>query len=196
MTTGWGALPQFYRNRAKEALARHANMNCASSWRCRARIGRHCLGRQRVPRCFGGRKTELHLLGRIQRPSHHRTLRDKHDVKVEFDFITDSAGAFAKLAAGAWRSFDVISSDVPWIQRMGQAGIVKYLPDRGNGRPQCRTFRSVQATFHPLLHEGQTCGIPTRRGISGSLTYDSRPDSPYGPCFRSSRSRMRKIRVE
>ena len=49
---------------------------------------------------------------------------DKHDVKVEFDFITDSAGAFAKLAAGVWRSFDVISPiGRPAVFRQDGAGL-------------------------------------------------------------------------
>lgn len=112
-----------------------------------------------------------------------------HDVKVEFDFISDSAGAFAKLAAGAWRDFDVISSDVPWIQRMGQAGIVEYLPIDDMGDLNAELFEQFRQPFAPLLHEGQTCGIPTRWGWVGpniNLEYSTLDEwRTLDPCFDS-----------
>jgi spermidine/putrescine transport system substrate-binding protein len=113
----------------------------------------------------------------------------KNNVKVEFDFITDSAGAFAKLAAGAWRSFDVISSDVPWIQRMGQAGIVEYLPIEDMGDLNSELFDQFKQPFSPLLHEGNTCGIPTRWGWVGpniNLDYSTEEEwRTLAPCFDS-----------
>src|SRR3546814_6181184 len=46
-----------------------------------------------------------------------------NDTDVVFDLIVDSPGGFAKLQAGASREIDVVSSDLPWITRMGPAGL-------------------------------------------------------------------------
>jgi spermidine/putrescine transport system substrate-binding protein len=44
-----------------------------------------------------------------------------NDTEISFDLIVDSPGGFAKLQAGASREVDVVSSDMPWITRIGPA---------------------------------------------------------------------------
>ena len=57
-----------------------------------------------------------------------------------FDLIVDSPGGFAKLQAGASREVDIVSSDMPWITRMGPAGLALELnPD---------DYKDVYETFY------------------------------------------------
>ena len=114
-------------------------------------------------------------------------LTASHDIELNFDFITDSAGAFAKLAAGAWRDFDVISSDVPWIQRMGEAGLCEFLDPADFGDLNDELFPEFSQPFEPLIYDGKTTGIPTRWGWVGANinTDHSDPDdwTSYDACF-------------
>ena len=63
------------------------------------------------------------------KPSIIQPFEAAEDVTLSIDLITDSPGGFAKLAAGAWRDFDVVSTDSPWVQRMGPAGIGEFIED-------------------------------------------------------------------
>ena len=110
-----------------------------------------------------------------------------HDVDINVDLITDSAGGFAKLAAGGYRHFDVVTSDSPWIARMGPAGICEYLDDEGFADTYAQFYEEFQAPFAPLQHDGRSTGLPTRWGWVGptvNTEYDSLETwSSYDPCF-------------
>src|SRR5690606_13724262 len=47
----------------------------------------------------------------------------ENETDIVFDLIVDSPGGFAKLQAGASREIDVVSTDLPWVTRMGPAGL-------------------------------------------------------------------------
>ena len=110
-----------------------------------------------------------------------------NDVNINFDLIVDSPGGFAKLQAGASREVDIVSSDMPWITRMGPAGLALELnPDE---------YKDVYATFYdqfkppfaPLINEGKTFGIATRWGWVGPCinTDVTKPEvwKTYDPVF-------------
>jgi len=112
---------------------------------------------------------------------------DKYDVDISVDLITDSAGGFAKLSAGGYRNFDVVSSDSPWIQRMGPAGICNYLDDNEFADAYASFYPQFQAPFGPLQHDGKATGLPTRWGWVGPTVNTKFDDletwSSYDPCF-------------
>ena len=111
------------------------------------------------------------------------------DVKISIDLITDSAGGFAKLAAGASKDFDLVSSDSPWIQRMGPAGFCRFLDDKDFADQYADFYPQFRAPFKPLQHEGKATGLPTRWGWVGP-TVNTKFDkletwSSYAPVFDS-----------
>lgn len=114
---------------------------------------------------------------------------NEHDAELTFDLIVDSAGGFAKLAAGAYRDFDVVSSDSPWIVRMAPAGICEYLDPKDFEDVYATFYPQFQPPFEPLLFEGKTAGLPTRWGWVGptiNTDYSKREDwASYDPCFDS-----------
>ncbi|MBP5855773.1 extracellular solute-binding protein [Marivibrio halodurans] len=110
-----------------------------------------------------------------------------NDAELSIDLITDSAGGFAKLAAGGYRDFDVVSSDSPWIARMGPAGICEYLDDEEFADAYASFYPQFRAPFAPLQFEGKATGLPTRWGWVGP-TVNTKFDkletwSSYDPCF-------------
>lgn len=116
-----------------------------------------------------------------------RPFEDRHDVDISVDLITDSAGGFAKLSAGGYRNFDVVSSDSPWIQRMGPAGICSYLDDDEFADVYDSFYPQFGAPFTPLQHDGKATGLPTRWGWVGPTVNTKFDDletwSSYDPCF-------------
>ncbi|SIR43275.1 spermidine/putrescine transport system substrate-binding protein [Rhizobium sp. RU20A] len=111
------------------------------------------------------------------------------DVSISVDLITDSAGGFAKLAAGASRDFDLVSSDSPWIQRMGPAGFCRYLDDAEFAEQYAEFYPQFAAPFAPLQHDSKATGLPTRWGWVGP-TVNTKFDtletwSSYAPVFDS-----------
>ncbi|MFD2174037.1 ABC transporter substrate-binding protein [Rhodobacter lacus] len=109
------------------------------------------------------------------------------DVSVSVDLITDSPGGFAKLAAGAWRDFDVVATDSPWVQRMGPAGIADFLDDAEFADVYESFYPQFRAPFAPLDFEGKATGLPTRWGWVGP-TVNTKFDKletwrSYAPCF-------------
>ena len=109
------------------------------------------------------------------------------DVKLSIDLITDSPGGFAKLAAGGWRDFDVVSTDSPWVQRMGPAGIAEFINAEDFADVYDSFYPQFRAPFAPLEFEGQSTGLPTRWGWVGP-TVNTKFDSlekwrSYAPCF-------------
>lgn len=91
----------------------------------------------------------------------------KHDVSFSVDIITDSPGGFAKLAAGAYRDIDIVSSDLPWVQRMGPAGFAQYLDPAEFAEQYAGFYPEFQAPFDPLMFEGKITGLPSRWGWVG-----------------------------
>ncbi len=90
-----------------------------------------------------------------------------NDVAVSVDLITDSAGGFAKLTAGAFRDFDLVSSDCPWVARMGPAGIARFINDADFADQYGEFYPQFRAPFAPLQFEGKSVGLPTRWGWVG-----------------------------
>ncbi|WP_397543763.1 extracellular solute-binding protein [Roseovarius salis] len=110
-----------------------------------------------------------------------------HDANVSIDLITDSAGGFAKLAAGGYRDFDVVASDSPWIARMGPAGICEYIDEEEFADVYESFYPQFRAPFEPLRHDGKATGLPSRWGWVGptvNTEFDSLETwSSYDPCF-------------
>ena len=90
-----------------------------------------------------------------------------HDVDFSVDRIVDSPGGFAKLAAGGFRDVDLVSTDLPWVQRMGPAGFCRYLDATEFKEEYAGLYPEFQAPFEPLLHDGKITGMPTRWGWLG-----------------------------
>ena len=117
---------------------------------------------------------------------------EANDAELSFDLIVDSAGGFAKLAAGAYRDFDVVSSDSPWIVRMAPAGICEFLNPEDFADVYDTFYPQFQPPFEPLLFDGKIAGLPTRWGWVGptiNTDYSKREDwVSYDPCFDSNNS--------
>ncbi len=113
--------------------------------------------------------------------------KSKYDVNFSVDTISDSPGGFAKLAAGAWRDFDLVSSDLPWVQRMGPAGFCRYLDPEEFTEQYAGFYPEFQAPFEPLLDDGKVTGLPTRWGwVSPTINtdFDAVEDwTSYAPVF-------------
>lgn len=121
------------------------------------------------------------------KPSIIQSFEAANDASVSIDLITDSAAGFAKLAAGGYRDFDVVSSDSPWVARMGPAGICEFLDDADFADAYDSFYPQFQAPFTPLQYEGKSTGLPTRWGWVGP-TVNTKFDtletwSSYAPCF-------------
>lgn len=116
-----------------------------------------------------------------------RPFEEANDVELSIDLITDSPGGFAKLAAGAWRDFDVVSSDSPWITRMGPARLCEFLDPAEFADVYESFYPQFRAPFAPLEFEGQVTGLPTRWGWVGPTVNTEFDDietwRSYAPCF-------------
>ena len=110
-----------------------------------------------------------------------------NDCDVTFDLIVDSPGGFAKLQAGASREVDVISSDMPWITRMGPAGLAAELDPKDYEDVYAQFYDQFKPPFRPLLNEGKTIGVATRWGWVGPCvnTEVTKPEiwKSYDPVF-------------
>ena len=83
---------------------------------------------------------------------------------VNFDLIVDSPGGFAKLQAGASREVDLVSTDMPWVTRMGPADLALELDPAEYADVYATFYDQFKPPFEPLLHEGKTIGVATRWG--------------------------------
>lgn len=112
---------------------------------------------------------------------------EAHDARVGFDLIVDSPGGFAKLAVGGHRTIDVVTSDSPWIARMGPAGLCEFLDPDAFQEELARFYPEFQHPFEPMLHDGKVTGLPNRWGWVGiplNLDYQDPEDwTSYAPCF-------------
>lgn len=108
-------------------------------------------------------------------------------VEIETDLIVDSPGGFAKLQAGASRTIDVVSTDMPWVTRMGPAGLAKPLDPKEFEAVYAESYDQFKPPFEPLLHQGKTIGVPVRWGWVGAcLNLDNTKESEwrsYAPVF-------------
>ena len=116
-----------------------------------------------------------------------KPFEEEHDVTVAFDLIIDSPGAFAKIAAGGHRDFDLASLDSPWIVRMGPAGVCEFL-DPDDFKEEFDSFYpEFQHPFSPLTYDGKITGLPTRWGWVAApinLDYSTVEEwRSYDPCF-------------
>ena len=111
----------------------------------------------------------------------------ENDVKVSFDLIVDSPGGFAKLQAGASREVDIVSSDLPWISRMGPAGLAMELNPDDFAGIYAEFYDQFKPPFQPLMNETATIGVATRWGwVGGCINSDfTKPETwtSYDPVF-------------
>jgi len=110
-----------------------------------------------------------------------------NDVDIGFDLIVDSPGGFAKLQAGASREVDLVSSDMPWITRMGPAGLAMELQPDDYADVYATFYDQFKPPFEPLLNDGKTTGVATRWGWVGPCinTDVTKPEiwTSYDPVF-------------
>lgn len=110
-----------------------------------------------------------------------------NDVDIAFDLIVDSPGGFAKLQAGASREVDIVSSDMPWITRMGPAGLALELNPDDYADVYATFYDQFKPPFEPLLSDGKTIGVATRWGWVGPClnTDITKPEQwrTYDPVF-------------
>jgi spermidine/putrescine transport system substrate-binding protein len=110
-----------------------------------------------------------------------------NDVDIAFDLIVDSPGGFAKLQAGASREVDIVSSDMPWITRMGPAGLALELNPADYADVYATFYDQFKPPFEPLLTDGKTIGVATRWGWVGPClnTDITKPEQwkTYDPVF-------------
>ncbi len=122
-------------------------------------------------------------------PSILEPFQTSKDVSVAVDLITDSARGFARLAYGAYRDIDLVSSDSPWIQLMGPAALCRYINEADFAEQFAEFYPQFRAPFAPLAFEGKATGLPTRWGWVGP-TVNTKFDkletwSSYAPVFDS-----------
>jgi spermidine/putrescine transport system substrate-binding protein len=110
-----------------------------------------------------------------------------HDTRIKFTSLTDSGGTFTKLVAGGYRDYDVITNDVPWIQRMGAADICHFLDAATFQETFDSFYPQFAQPFEPLMWDGKITGLPTRWGWVGVNinTKHSKPEdwNSYAPVF-------------
>jgi spermidine/putrescine transport system substrate-binding protein len=110
-----------------------------------------------------------------------------NDTEISFDLIVDSPGGFAKLQAGASREVDIVSSDMPWITRMGPAGLAMELNPDDYADIYATFYDQFKPPFEPLLTDGKTIGVATRWGWVGAClnTDVTKPEvwNSYDPVF-------------
>ncbi len=112
-----------------------------------------------------------------------------NDTEISFDLIVDSPGGFAKLQAGASREVDIVSSDMPWITRLGPAGLAMELNPDDFADIYATFYDQFKPPFEPLMNEGKTIGVATRWGWVGPCinTDITKPETwkTYDPVFDS-----------
>lgn len=110
-----------------------------------------------------------------------------NDTEIGFDLIVDSPGGFAKLQAGASREVDIVSSDMPWITRMGPAGLAMELNPDDYKDVYATFYDQFKPPFEPLMNDGKTIGVATRWGWVGPCvnTDVTKPEvwKTYDPVF-------------
>ena len=116
------------------------------------------------------RPDAVYVLGGLQaiRASSIRSTK-ANGTDIAFDLIVDSPGGFAKLQAGASREVDLVSTDMPWVTRMGPAGLALELNPDDYADVYATFYDQFKPPFEPLLTDGKTIGVATRWGWVGRL---------------------------
>ena len=94
--------------------------------------------------------------------------KQANDCDVTFDLIVNSPGGFAKLQAGASREVDIVSTDMPWVTRLGPAGLALELDPAEFKEAYDTFYPQFKPPYEPLEHEGKTIGVATRWGWVGA----------------------------
>lgn len=188
MTKTWYSdLPQYYQNQIRAmglddaGLARRRLLKGAAGAAGLAMLGvnsrQAAAATQMTYMCWEGYNEP-----RIMEP-----FNKANDTVVSFDLIIDSPGGFAKLQAGASREVDIVSSDMPWITRMGPAGLAMELNPDDYAEVYATFYDQFKPPFEPLLNDGKTIGVATRWGWVGPCvnTDVTNPDiwKSYDPVF-------------
>ena len=188
MTKTWYSdLPKYYQNQIKAmgldeaGLARRRFMRGAAAAAGVAMLGAHSrqasAATQMTYMCWEGYNDP-----RIIDP-----FNKANDTEIGFDLIVDSPGGFAKLQAGASREVDLVSSDMPWITRMGPAGLAMELNPDDYADVYATFYDQFKPPFEPLINNGQTIGVATRWGWVGPCvnTDVTKPEvwKTYDPVF-------------
>lgn len=100
--------------------------------------------------------------------------------------INDSSAAFAKLVMGRYQSYDVVSIDSPWLERLDSDGLLAPIPVAI--REKANSQYSSQFREHFLPQQDSTRNwLPTRWGWLGptiNTDYVKEEDYvSYAPCF-------------
>lgn len=114
---------------------------------------------------------------------------EENNVSLRFDLIVDSPAGFAKLAAGGSRDVDLVSTDSPWVARMGPTDLCEFIDPAEFSDVFDSFYPQFQSPFAPLMFDGKMTGVPTRWGWVGPTvnTETSDPDEwrSYDACFDS-----------
>jgi spermidine/putrescine transport system substrate-binding protein len=117
-----------------------------------------------------------------------KPFEEANNAKLTADPIVDDPGAFAKLAAGGHRDFDVAILDSPWNLRFGPAGLCEFLNYEDFKEEYDNMYPQFAHPFKPLIWEGKITGLPTRWGwvaVPLNVKYSKPEDwmNGYAPCF-------------
>lgn len=189
MTKTWYSdLPQFYQKQIKAMGLDEAGMARRRMLKGMAgAAGVAMLGASSRPTSAAANQMTYMCWEGYNDPGIMDPFKAANDVDINFDLIVDSPGGFAKLQAGASREVDIVSSDMPWITRMGPADLALELnPD--DYKDVYETFYDqFKPPFEPLLNDGKTIGVATRWGWVGPCinTDVSKPEDwkTYDPVF-------------
>src|SRR5688572_23828813 len=188
MTKSWYSdLPQFYQRQIRAAGLDEAGLTRRRLLKgAAATVGIAMAGLSSRPSRAAAQMTYMCWEG-YNDPRIIDPFKKANDVEIAFDLIVDSPGGFAKLQAGASREVDLVSSDMPWITRMGPAGLTLELNPADYEDIYATFYDQFKPPFEPLLHDGKTIGVATRWGWVGPClnTDITKPETwrTYDPVF-------------
>jgi spermidine/putrescine transport system substrate-binding protein len=171
MTKEWFCdLPKYYQRQIQAAGLDNAGMSRRALLKGAAAVGGLAALSSMTPHAYAAANELKYMCWEgYNDPRIVEPFEKANDAKLSFDLIVDSAAGFSKLAAGAHREFDVISSDSPWISRLGPAGLCEYLDDAEFADIYSTFYPQFKAPFGPLQHEGKATGLPSRWGWVGPV---------------------------
>lgn len=189
MTKSWYSdLPQFYQNQVKAMGLDQAGMTRRRLLQGAAGLGSVAVMglNSRQASAAAAQMTYMCWEG-YNDPRIIDPFKAANNVDIGFDLIVDSPGGFAKLQAGASREVDIVSSDMPWITRMGPAGLAMDLNPDDYADVYATFYDQFKPPFKPLMNEGKTFGVATRWGWVGPCinTEVTKPEvwKTYDPVF-------------
>lgn len=194
MTTSWYSdLPQFYQRQIKAMGLDDAGMSRRRMLKtAAAAAGTAAFGLGGLRRANAATSITYMCWEGYNDPKVIDSFKAANDVDIAFDLIIDSPGGFAKLQAGASREVDIISTDLPWVTRLGPAGLALELDPAEYADAYSQLYDQFKPPFTPLIHDGKTIGVPVRWGWVGPCvntdvtdpsvwnTYDPVFDPKYG----------------